>query len=435
MRTAFAAATTAALLAASLIVSPALAAAPIVGNDQTATQEDTPVTIELLRNDSDPDGGWVSILSIADPPFGSTERTPVAGSIVYTPDRDTYGQDRWEYTVIDAQGETATGLIVVVVSPVNDPPTAGNRSYTVAEDGSVAVLFVGMDVDKERCDLFFQVEHITAFGRVGPLADGGCSPNGDFATATYTPLPGYHGPDAISFSVNDGSVSSSAGRIGITVTPVEDAPIALAASASTTSGTPVTITLTGSDWETCDLAFATTTPSNGTLTGPVGQPCGPGGPVDPNVDSVSVTYTPAPGFAGTASFAFTVGDGTATSTPATVTIQVTPLQTLHAGDLDGTATKAPRVWTASVTIEAHDATHGLASGATVRGVWSSGGTASCTTGASGRCTVTSTQLTRKIVSLTFTVTTVVGTGLSYDRSLNHDLDGDSTGTSIVIARP
>jgi len=438
MRTVITAAATLALLATGLAATPVLAAAPIVGNDQVATPEDTPITIDLLKNDSDPDGGGVSILSITDPPNGSVERTPIAATIVYTPDRDynsDNGADRFEYTVIDDEGETATGLVMVFVSRVNDPPVAGNRSYTLAEDTSVEVLFVGMDPDKERCDLIFQVEHRTAFGNVGPLTDAGCTPNGDFAKAIYTPFPGYHGPDSIQYGVNDGTVGSSAGIISITVTPVEDAPVALPASASTTGTSPVAVTIRGFDWETCELVFATTVPGHGTLSALAGAPCGPGGPVDQNVDAATVTYTAAAGFSGSDSFTFTVGDGVATSAPATVTIQVAAPLTLHAGDLDATATKQKNMWSAAVTIAAHDATDDLVSGATVRGSWSTGGAGSCTTGATGRCTLTSPQLARKVGSVTFTVTTVVATGRSYDPSLNHDPDADSTGTSIVISRP
>lgn len=438
MRTVIATATTLALLITSLAAAPVLAAMPIVGNDQAATPEDTQVAIDVLTNDGDPDGGVLAIQSVGDPPHGTAELGAAYGTILYTPDRDYNsddGQDRWEYTVIDDEGETATGLVVVFVSRVNDPPVAGDRSYTLAEDGSVEVLFVGMDPDKERCDLVFQVEHFTGFGSVGPLTDAGCTPNGDFATAIYTPYPGYNGPDSIQYAVNDGTVGSSAGIISITVTPVEDAPVALAASASTTGTAPVAITIRGFDWETCELTFVTAAAGHGTVSAPVDAPCGPGGPVDQHVDAATVTYTADPGYAGPDSFTFTVSDGTATSAQATVSVQVNSPPTLHSGDLDAVASKVKNTWSAAVTIAAHDATHALASGATIRGSWSTGGTGSCTTGATGRCTLTSPLLARKVASVSFTVTTIVGTGRSYDASLNHDPDGDSNGTSIVVVRP
>ena len=439
MRTVITTATTLALLVTSLAVAPVLAATPIVGNDQVSTPEDTPITIYALRNDSDPDGGTLSIQSVADPPNGSAELGPTYGTIVYTPDRDytsENGDDRFAYTVIDDEGETATGVVGVFVSRVNDPPVAEDRFYTVPEDGSIEVIFVGLDPDKERCDLTFQVEHQTAFGTVGPLSEAGCvEGQGDLARATYTPFPGYNGPDSIQYGVNDGTVGSSAGVVSLTVTPVEDAPVALATSASTVGTTPVAITIRGFDWETCELTFATAAAGHGTVSAPVNAPCGPGGPVDQHVDAATVTYTAAPGFAGPDSFTFTVSDGSATSAPATVSLQVAAPPTLHAGDLDASTAKLKNTWTAAISIAAHDATHALTCGATVRGSWSTGQTGSCSTTTTGRCTLTSPQLARKVGSITFTVTAIVATGRSYDATLNHDPDGDSTGSTIVVGRP
>ena len=79
--------------------------------------------------------------------------------------------------------------------------------------------------------------------------------------------------------------------------------------------------------------------------------------------------------------------------------------------------------------------HAAVSGATVQGAWSSGGTGRCITSASGRCTLTSPSLTRKTASVTFTVTTVAASGRTYDAGVNHNPDDDSTGTTIVVARP
>jgi hypothetical protein len=113
-----------------------------------------------------------------------------------------------------------------------------------------------------------------------------------------------------------------------------------------------------------------------------------------------------------------------------------PSGTAHIGDLDGSATSQGQTWTASVTVTAHDATHGLLSGASVSGSWTGGatGTASCTTGASGTCTLTKPSIRKKFAKETFTVSGVSYTGLTYQAAFNHDPDGDSNGTTITIAR-
>jgi len=100
------------------------------------------------------------------------------------------------------------------------------------------------------------------------------------------------------------------------------APTAQSASASTSAGTPVTITLLGGDAETCELSFAVVSaPAHGSLGPIAGAPCAPG---SPNTDTAMATYTPAGGFQGTDSFTFQVSDGQLSSAPATVTVTVSP---------------------------------------------------------------------------------------------------------------
>ncbi|HZA98319.1 MAG TPA: hypothetical protein VE399_06045 [Gemmatimonadales bacterium] len=109
--------------------------------------------------------------------------------------------------------------------------------------------------------------------------------------------------------------------------------------------------------------------------------------------------------------------------------------TLHVGDLDGTrATQGARKWKASVTIRIHDAAEGAVANATVTGTWTgvAAGTASCTTGTTGSCAVSKTNLQNG--TATFTVGNVTRGTLQYDATANHDSDGDSNGTEISLSR-
>jgi hypothetical protein len=85
----------------------------------------------------------------------------------------------------------------------------------------------------------------------------------------------------------------------------------------------------------------------------------------------------------------------------------------------------------------HNAFHGPLSGVIVTGVWSNGaGSASCTTGSNGTCSIQKTKLSRSAVaSLSFTVTAATKPGWTYTPSANHDPDGSRDGTVIVILRP
>jgi hypothetical protein len=131
---------------------------------------------------------------------------------------------------------------------------------------------------------------------------------------------------------------------------------------------------------------------------------------------------------------------TPTNTPEPPPPTNTPVAgpTIHVGDLDGSSATATRNrWNATVTITVHDASEGLVSGATVSGNWSNGGSgnASCVTNASGQCSVTLLDNKNNTASVAFNITNLSLSGYSYDSSANHDPDGDSNGTTIVVARP
>jgi serine protease AprX len=112
-----------------------------------------------------------------------------------------------------------------------------------------------------------------------------------------------------------------------------------------------------------------------------------------------------------------------------------PPSTMHVGDLDpSSAWVATTRWRARATVEVHDASHGLVAGATVTGIWTGGTTGSCVTSANGRCSLTK-RYAKKKASVSFGVTSLQLTGVSYAPADNHDPDADSTGTSVTISRP
>ena len=110
---------------------------------------------------------------------------------------------------------------------------------------------------------------------------------------------------------------------------------------------------------------------------------------------------------------------------------------MHVGDLDGVSTNLGKNWRATVTITVHDTNHNPVSGATVSGSWRSGysGAGSCATDGSGQCSVTSGNIQEKLKSVTFAVSNVTHATLDYQRSDNHDPDGDSNGNWIKVLKP
>ncbi len=96
--------------------------------------------------------------------------------------------------------------------------------------------------------------------------------------------------------------------------------------------------------------------------------------------------------------------------------------TLHVAALTSAKSAKGKTWTATITVTIHDQNHAPASGVVVTGAWSGGktGTATCTTGTTGSCSV-SASLATTIPSVTYTVTGVAKTGFTYLPTANEVL--------------
>jgi hypothetical protein len=151
-----------------------------------------------------------------------------------------------------------------------------------------------------------------------------------------------------------------------------------------------------------------------------------------------ITYRPNAGLAGADSFTYSISDGRGGAATATVHVTIVP-KTLHVSDLDGSRVSTTRTrWRATVRITVVDAAGAAVSGATVTGRWSQGatGSSSAVTNASGVATVQMSNLSRSTrPSVRFSVAGLAHSALSYSAARNQDPDGDSDGTSIVVARP
>lgn len=285
---------------------------PVAVSDSAITDEDAPVTIDVIANDTDSDGGTPALESVGSATNGSV--SIVDGKVVFSPDANYNGTGGFSYNVIDGQGGTATGNVSVTINPVNDKPTANAQSAITNEDNAAAITLTGSDVETSAASLSFEVVASPTHGTL----------SGTGSNLTYTPAANYNGGDSFTFKVTDGgdgssaALSSSEATVSINVTAVNDAPTANSQSPITNEDTPKSITLSGSDVETTagNLTYTVTTgPAHGTLTG-TGQ---------------NLTYAPNLNYNGPDSFQFTVtdtGDGSSgvlTSTPGSVSITVSPV--------------------------------------------------------------------------------------------------------------
>ena len=275
---------------------------PVAADDTATTDEDVPVTIEVLANDTDVDGNGLTVTAIATAPLSGAAVINGDDTVTYTPATDFFGVDEFEYEISDGNGGTTTAWVrFVVVNPVNDAPVADDDSATVDEDGAVTVTVLTGDTDVENDPL-----SVTA---VSAPADGVVTINGD-NTVTYTPDPDYWGPDSFSYTVCDDGGLCDTATVSVTVDPVNDEPVAGDDNAVGPEDGEVTIVVLDDDTDAENDSLNVTA---------VSDP--PNGTVVVNGDN-TVTYVPDPGYFGPDSFTYTVSDGNGGFDTATVAVTV-----------------------------------------------------------------------------------------------------------------
>jgi hypothetical protein len=109
---------------------------PVAVNDTASTQEDTPVTVDVLANDSDPDGDPLSVISNQDPGNG-TAVINGDDTITYTPDPGYSGTDSFTYTISDGNGGTDTATVTITVLADGDDRDGDGMSDEWEEDNGL----------------------------------------------------------------------------------------------------------------------------------------------------------------------------------------------------------------------------------------------------------------------------------------------------------
>ncbi|MEW5928318.1 MAG: Ig-like domain-containing protein [Gemmatimonadota bacterium] len=186
-------------------------------------------------------------------------------------------------------------------------PTATDDAYTTAEDTPLSVAAPGVLAN----DTDPQGDPLTASLVSGP-AQGTLTLNAN-GSFTYTPAANFSGQATFTYKANDGRRDSNTATVTITVTPVNDAPVAVNDAYSTPEDTPLSVAAPGVLANDTDpdgdplTAVLVTGPASGTLT------------LDANG---SLSYTPNAGFSGTDQFTYKANDGTVDSNVATATITV-----------------------------------------------------------------------------------------------------------------
>ncbi len=272
---------------------------PVAVNDATSTNSNTAKSFDPRANDSDPEGGALTIVSVTTPSSGSVAITGGGTGVTYTPAANFIGTATFNYTIRDPQNATASATVTVTVN--NQPPnTTGDATSTNSNTPK--------SFDPRTNDTDPEGGALTIIS-VGTPTSGSVVITGGGTGVTYTPATNFIGTATFSYTIRDPQNATASGTVTVTVN--NQAPVAANDATSTNSNTAKSFDprTNDSDPEGGALTIVSvTTPSSGSavVTG--------GG--------TGVTYTPAANFIGTATFNYTIRDPQNATASATVTVTV-----------------------------------------------------------------------------------------------------------------
>ncbi|MEP1898404.1 MAG: cadherin-like domain-containing protein [Ascidiaceihabitans sp.] len=276
---------------------------PVAVDDLATTNEDEPVTIDLIGNDTDVDGDPLTIGEVSVPADQGTVEDNGDGTVTFTPAPNFNGPATITYTVVDGQGGEDEGTAVVSVGAVNDGPVAVDDAASTDEDTPVTIDLVGNDTDEDGDDL-------TLISVSVPADQGTVEDNGD-GTVTFTPAPDFNGEATITYEISDSNGGTDTGEAVVDVIPMNDGPDAVNDDAGevvvgeTLVFDPL-VNDTDPEGDPLTITDATVPADQGTV-GIVGN---------------QIEFTPAPDFEGEATITYTIEDPDGGSDTAEITVFV-----------------------------------------------------------------------------------------------------------------
>ncbi|WP_318489930.1 retention module-containing protein, partial [Photobacterium leiognathi] len=308
--------------------------APVANPDSFTTNEDTSITVDLTKNDSDVDGDKLTVKEINGTPLTGGEQTVVVdngkiviahdGGMTFVPSDNYHGDVTVPYTITDGD-KTATSTVTIHVTPINDAPVANPDSFTTNEDTSITVNLTNNDSDVDGDTVTIKEINgtpVTPGHEQTIVVDNGKIVIADDGGMTFIPSDNYHGDVTVPYTITDGDKTATS-TVTIHVTPINDAPVANPDSFTTDEDTPITVDLTKNDRDV-DGDTVTIKEINGTsLTGGEQTVVVDNGKIVIGHDG-GMTFVPNKDYNGTVDVNYTITDGDK-SASSTATIHVTPV--------------------------------------------------------------------------------------------------------------
>jgi CSLREA domain-containing protein len=182
--------------------------------DSYSTDEDTPLVVNspgLLFNDSDPDNDVITATLLTTPAHGALTLNQ-SGAFSYTPNANYHGEDNFSYQIGDGSLTSASTLVTLTVSSVNDPPIAANDTAGTTIDTTLIIpvaLLLSNDADIEG-DLLDISDVRGNSARGGRVMLAGSS-------VVYTPPAHFSGVDSLIYTLSDRNGGTASGTVTVTV--------------------------------------------------------------------------------------------------------------------------------------------------------------------------------------------------------------------------
>ncbi|WAJ71411.1 cadherin-like domain-containing protein [Catenovulum adriaticum] len=269
------------------------------------SEDSVPTAFGLLLNATDANGDSLSWSVSTDANSGTAliNGTGDTASVNYTPQTNFNGSDSFTIQVSDGMDSDSI-TVNVNVSAVNDAPTGTNMQVNVIEDGTVLIMPDINDVDGDMLSL--EIQQPPQNGLLIPQDSGW----------QYQPNLNFNGSDRFVYVVTDGSAESVEYTVDLTVTAVNDLPVAQADSFNLEKAVSDSYTLNvlsnDSDIDGDTLIIEGVSASVGQAT------------INENQDSI--IYQAPDNFTGNVTLAYSVRDGNKGRSQAQVKLQITGVQ-------------------------------------------------------------------------------------------------------------
>ncbi|HIF5986112.1 TPA: tandem-95 repeat protein [Vibrio parahaemolyticus] len=262
----------------------------------------TITTEELLSNVDDEDKDTLSVENLIIDKGNGTLVDNGDGTWTFTPQIDDDTEVSFTFDIIDDEDLVVSGSANLDILPINDAPNAENDVITTEEDTAVTIDVLVNDSDVEGDALSIQSASVPSEQGSVDIVDG---------KLVFTPAENFNGEATITYIVTDGDLTDEA-KVTVTVTPVNDSPVAVDDTTSIQEDTAVTIDVltndTDVDGDKLSIESASVPMEQGTV----------------EVVDGKLVFTPVENFNGDAEITYIVTDGQLTD-EAKVTVTVNPV--------------------------------------------------------------------------------------------------------------